>query len=98
MNPIYRISAEHDPTQPDYLKWTATVYRVSDESYMGGSTRCAATADEAVAACREWIASLSEKKEAVTVYTDEDGDTCTPADLSLVRAYAPDTEPYPTTA
>ena len=96
-NAIYRITVDHDPTQPSYLRYTGVVHRVDDDTYMSGSTRCAETATEAVEQCREWIAALSEKQDTLTIYTDEDGNTA-PADLSLVREYAPDTEPYPTTA
>lgn len=98
MNPIYRITVEHDPTQPDYLRYTGTVHRVSDDSYMSGSTRCGATAGDALDQCREWISKLGEKVETLTVYTDEDGDVIGSADLSLVREYAPDTDEYPTVA
>ncbi len=98
MNPIYRITVEHDPSQPEYLRFTGTVHRVSDEAYMEGSTRCGSTAGEVLDACRDWIAKLSEKIATVTIYTDEDGNVTGSADLSLVREYAPDTEHYPTTA
>lgn len=97
MNPIYRIDVEHDPTQPDYLRYTGTVRRMSDDAYMSGSTRCAATAGDALDQCREWIANLADKADTLTVYTDESGNIVK-ADLSLVREYAPDTDPYPTVA
>ena len=97
MNAVYRITVTHDPAQPHYLQYTGTVHRLSDDLYMSGSTRCAETATEAVEACREWIASLSVKQDDLTIDVDEDGNTA-PADLSLVHEYAPDTEPYPTTA
>ena len=95
MNPIYRITVDHDPTQPEYLKFTGKVIRVSDDAYMSGSTRCAETAGEALDQCREWIAALADKAATLTVYTDEEGNITGPVDLTLIREYAPDTEPYP---
>ena len=97
MNPIYRITVKHDPSQPEFLRFTGQVFRVSDGAYMEGSARCAAVAGEAVDQCRQFIARLSEKVEDLDVYTDESGYPIK-ADLSLVREYAPDTDEYPTVA
>jgi hypothetical protein len=98
VNAIYRITVDHDPTQPDYLRFTGKVHRVSDDQYMSGSTKCGETAGEVIDYCRAWIRSLGEKIDTLTVYTDEDGDVLGSADLSLVREYAPDTDEYPTVA
>lgn len=98
MNPIYRITIEHDPGQPDFLRFYGRVFRVSDDAYMEGSARCGATAGDVADQCRNWIKSLSEKVATVTIMTDEDGDVIGSADLSLVREYAPDTDEYPTVA
>lgn len=98
MNAIYRIEVSHDPTQPDYLRFTGEVFRQSDNAFMSGSTRCGATAGDVIDGCREWIKSQGEKLDKLTVYTDEDGIVLGSADLSLVREYAPDTDEYPTVA
>ncbi len=98
MNPIYRITVKHDPSQPDFLRFTGQVFRVSDDAYMEGSARCGATAGEAVDQCRQFIATLAEKIENLDVFTDETGYVLGSADLSLVREYAPDTDEYPTVA
>lgn len=98
MNPIYSITVRHDPSQPEYVRFTGSVRRVSDEAYMEGSAKCGATAGEVIDQCRAFIVTLSERMDDLTVYTDERGDVLGSADLSLVREYAPDTDEYPTVA
>lgn len=68
---VYEIRMKHDPSAID--QWSGQVFRISDGTYMSGSTQIADTEIDVIEACQKWITEQREQKEPYTLYADDLG-------------------------
>lgn len=70
--PTYKIVTEHDLTEAEFSRWSASVVRISDEKIV--DREWAASEGRVIDKAREWIKVASGTPEpGRTLYATEDG-------------------------